>query len=432
MSLKKWDVIVVGAGCAGSAAAKRAAEKGLKTILLEKARKPGEKNVSGTNLNTIALMSPDLHYILDAPFERELKALKIHYVLDDRTTSIEERYGNNIALAIRRDVFDDWHAETAAKAGADLRKSTSVVDILKEDGKVAGMVTHEGETIRGEVVIDAGGVNSIVGRKAGLIPKRAGTALILYATINVKLTKEIIDERWQDAFEYYVGPGLGYKAWPWIFPKKDNVTLGAGGYMTSDLKNVNEYMQNFLNLPVVKKKLAGGKIQSWGLHIDPDQMLKKKCTDGLILTGDAAGFVMPFVGEGMPEAFRTGIYAADAVAEAIAKGDTSETFLSATYNDLCSSDMYMEGFRHIAELQKEAVLTLSEEELATLMQDMVMGGGFITSYIHTKWTEAAREKDMDKLQAAYDCLQFTAPYRSYGNAVQEEFQALWNERKRHL
>jgi electron transfer flavoprotein-quinone oxidoreductase len=429
MSSKKWDIIVVGAGCAGSAAAKRAAEKGLKTLLLEKARKPGEKNVSGTNLNTIALMSPDLHYILNAPFERELTALKVYFVLPDRTTSVEERYGNNIALAIRRDEFDNWHAETAAQAGAELKKSTSVVDIVIENEKVVGVVTHDGETIRSEVVIDAGGVNSIVGRKAGLIPKRTGSALILYATVNVKLTKEIIDDRWQGAFEYYVAPDTGYKAWPWIFPKKDSVTLGAGGYMTSDLKNVNEYMQNFLNLPVIKQKLAGGKIQSWGLHIDPDQMLDKKCTGGLILTGDAAGFVMPFVGEGMPEAFRTGIYAADAAAEAIAKRDTSETFLSTAYDDLCSSDMYMQGFRHIAELQKEAALSLSEAELATLMQDMVMGGGFITSYIHASWTKAAEEQNMEKLQAAYDCLQFTAPYRSYGNAVQEEFQAIWNQRK---
>jgi flavin-dependent dehydrogenase len=57
-----YDVIVVGAGCAGPAAAKKAAELGLKTLLLEKAAVPGQKNVSGTCLNTAALVDPDLHY----------------------------------------------------------------------------------------------------------------------------------------------------------------------------------------------------------------------------------------------------------------------------------------------------------------------------------------------------------------------------------
>jgi electron transfer flavoprotein-quinone oxidoreductase len=425
----KWDVIVVGAGCAGPAAAKRAAEKGLKTILLEKARKPGDKNVSGTNLNTLAINMPELHYLVDGPFEREFNTLRVNYILDDRTTAVEESYDGNIALAIRRDIFDDWHAKTALQAGADLRLSTAVTDVLRENGKVIGVVTDKGEKIRGEVIIDAGGVNSIVGRKAGLIKRRAGPSMILYATVNVSLTKELVDERWGSSFEYYLSPGICHKAWPWIFPKKDSVTLGTGGYMTSEIEDVNQYMQNFLNLQLVQKKLSGGKIRSWGLHLVTDELLEKNCTDRLILTGDAGGFVTPFLGEGMPEAFRSGIYAADTAVKAIDVGDTSETFLKTTYNDLCSSDTYMESFRHIASLQKEAILNSSEKDLTVLMQDVVMGGGFITNYIHTKWVEAAKEEDMEKLLLAYTYLQFLAPYRDFGNAKREEFKEIWKKRK---
>ena len=64
MNERSFDIIVVGAGCAGPAAAKRAAEKGLNVLLLEKAGTPGEKNVSGTCLQSAALSDSDLHYLL--------------------------------------------------------------------------------------------------------------------------------------------------------------------------------------------------------------------------------------------------------------------------------------------------------------------------------------------------------------------------------
>ncbi len=51
MGKNEYDIVIVGAGCAGPAAAKKAAELGLKVLLLEKSQKPGEKNVSGTCLN---------------------------------------------------------------------------------------------------------------------------------------------------------------------------------------------------------------------------------------------------------------------------------------------------------------------------------------------------------------------------------------------
>jgi len=65
--MANFDVIVVGAGCAGPAAAKKASELGLKTLLLEKAAIPGQKNISGTCLNAAALVDSDLHYLMDGP-----------------------------------------------------------------------------------------------------------------------------------------------------------------------------------------------------------------------------------------------------------------------------------------------------------------------------------------------------------------------------
>ncbi|MHA1259018.1 MAG: NAD(P)/FAD-dependent oxidoreductase [Candidatus Heimdallarchaeaceae archaeon] len=304
MKENEYDVIVVGAGCAGPAAAKKAAELGLKTLLLEKAQVPGEKNVSGTCLNGAALIDPDLQYLVEGPVERMIREMRTYHINADRTTVFHEIPSEGILLlSIRRDHFDSWHTEQARKAGAEVKLSTTVVDIIEEEGYIKGVVTDIGEKYFAKVVIDAAGVNSIVGRKAGLIPKRKGTNMILYVTLCVHLGEDVINERFGDCIEYYLAPGTQYKTWPWIFPKKDTVTLGTGGYMdknliTDEFPNVNKYMENFINLPVVKKKLEGGTITSWGLHLEFDEALEKRVKNGLILTGEAGGFVIPFLGEG--------------------------------------------------------------------------------------------------------------------------------------
>ncbi len=266
MKANHYDVIVVGAGCAGPAAAKKAAELGLNTLLIEKARVPGEKNVSGTCLNGTALLDPELHYLVEGPVERTIREMRTYHINSDRTTVFHEIPSEGILLlSVRRDHFDSWHTEQAKQAGATIKLSTSVVDVIEEDDFVRGIITDSGERYMARVVIDAGGVNSIVGRKTGLIPRRKGTNMILYTTLCIRLGEKVVNERFGDCIEYYLAPGTQHKTWPWIFPKRDTVTIGTGGYMDDNLinetySNINKYMENFLNLPIVKEKLEGGEI----------------------------------------------------------------------------------------------------------------------------------------------------------------------------
>jgi electron transfer flavoprotein-quinone oxidoreductase len=432
MADRQYDVIVVGAGCAGPAAAREAARLGLRTLLLEKARVPGEKNVSGTCLNSAALVDPDLHYLLDGPVEREIREMRTYHIAPDRTTVIHEIPAKGILLlSIRRDHFDAWHAEVARQAGAEVRLSTSVTGILEEAGAVAGVVTDGGEELTARVVIDAGGVNSVVGRKAGLIPRRDGQSMILYVTVAVRLGRETIDQRFGDCIEYYLSPGTQHKTWPWIFPKREVVTVGTGGYMDAELitdetPSVNTYMQRFLDLPVVRRKLEGGTISSWGLHLEFDEALDQRVRDGLILTGEAGGFVAPFLGQGMPEAFFTGIYAARAAAEALEHGEATRERLEGRFEELLGENLFMQAFRHVAAINKASILSKPDEEIVAMMQNVVMGGGFITNVLHNNWMRAAAEGDLAPVQEAYDFMEFVQPYREIGG----DFETLYNERKK--
>jgi electron transfer flavoprotein-quinone oxidoreductase len=428
MNEHSFDIVVVGAGCAGPAAAKRAAENGLKTLLLEKANVPGEKNVSGTCLQTAALSDPDLNYLLAGPVEREIRQMRTYQISDDRITVFEDIPTRGILLlSIRRDHFDAWHTEQARLAGAEVKLGTAVQDIVKEDGTIVGVVA-DGTTYQGRVIIDAGGVNSIVGRKAGLIGRRSGNCMILYVTANVLLGEEVIDERFGDTIEYYHGTGLQNRTWPWIFPKREVVTLGTGGYMNSDLisgdiTSVNDYMRNFMDYPIVADKLHGGRLVAWGCHLEYDDPLPSNTADNLILAGEAGGYVAPFLGEGMPEAFFTGVYAADAAREALVSGDTSAESLGRLYHDRIEQNAFLQGFYHVATKNKDAILASSDEEITAMMQNVSMSGGFITSAVHHNWMVGAEEEDLDKVQEALDFVEFITPYRTLG----EDFETLYEK-----
>ncbi|MEA2070676.1 MAG: NAD(P)/FAD-dependent oxidoreductase [Asgard group archaeon] len=431
MSNDTYDVIVVGAGCAGPAAAKKAAELGLKTLLVEKAQVPGEKNVSGTCLNMAALIDPDLQYIMTGPVEREIRKMTTYMINDERTTMFQEEPTDEsiLLLSIRRDKFDAWHTKQAEEAGAEVKLSTTIVDIIEEKGKVTGVLTDNGEKFYGKIIIDAGGVNSIVGRKAGLIPKRKGKKMILYVTVNVHLGEDIVNERFDDSIFYFLAPNIQHKTWPWIFPKKEVVTLGTGGYMdeelfNKDIQSINDYMQNYLELPVVKKLLDGGEIVAWGLHLEYDEPLEKRTKDGLILTGEAGGFVIPFLGEGMVEAFFTGIYAAEAAAKAIKENDYSAEKLEELIMERFNTNMFLQGFKYVAEKNKESILAQSDEEIINMMQNVAIGGGFISNAIHTNWMKGAEEEDMDRVQEALDFYQFIQPYRQVGSSAKEIYEEM--------
>jgi electron transfer flavoprotein-quinone oxidoreductase len=425
MGKKSYDVIIVGAGCAGPAAAKKAAELGLSALLIEKARKPGHKNVSGTGLNTVALGDPDLQYICAGPVEREIREMRTYMINAERVTIHHEIPSRGIVLlSIRRDEFDAWHTEQARMAGAEVMTGTAVTDLIQEKGTAVGVRVDSGEEFRAPVIIDSGGVNSVIGRQAGLIPQRAGTDMILYVTAAVELGKKTIDERFGDCIEYYLGPGTQHKVWPWIFPKRDVVTLGTGGYMTDDLitdafPTVNAYMDNFLNLPVVKKKLEGGRIVSHGLHLEFDGKLPRTTADGLILAGEAGGFVTPFLGEGMPESFFTGIYAAVAAARCIEKKDVSAEALSREFQEQMDANAFLNAFYFVASENKKSILSRTDEDTVNMMQNIVLSGGFITNAIHSKWREGAEKGDIGLVREAADFMDFLTPYRSVGFDFEE-------------
>jgi flavin-dependent dehydrogenase len=135
---------------------------------------------------------------------------------------------------------------------------------------------------------------------------------------------------------------------------------------------------------------------------------------------------MPFLGEGMPEAFFTGIYAAQASAKGIAEDDLSGPNLEALYEELLQANVFMQAFRHVAACNKASILSRTDDEIASMMQNVVLGGGFITNAVHTGWLSGAQEGDIEKVRQARDFLELLQPYRTAGS----DFDEIYAARKR--
>jgi flavin-dependent dehydrogenase len=183
-------------------------------------------------------------------------------------------------------------------------------------------------------------------------------------------------------------------------------------------------MRNFMQQPIVAKKLEGGRVVAWGLHLEFDNTLPQTVGDGLLLTGEAGGFVAPFLGQGMPEAFFTGIYAAEAAGKAIAAGDLSRAALEPHFRERLEGNTFLQVFHHVAAQNKASILTQSDEEISTMMQNVAMGGGFITNVVHNKWMRGAAEEDLGPVKEALDFMGLLGPYRQIGS----EFETIYRER----
>lgn len=378
--MSEYDLIIVGAGPGGSVAAKIGAENGLKTLFIERGRIPGEKNSSGCGLGPrIWRDFPELmkNFIGNPklPSQRPAKLIYAHYIGEDHLLRYTEAWGPSdsvtywpakewIVMACYRSDFDPWLAEFATKAGAELKTSTLVIDLLKdENGKVSGVVTDKGEKINGKVVIGADGVVSTVSRASGLQYKWGKKAVTTVPQIDFSADPKKIDEALGDASSgIWAGPDFpaAYQVW-----FHDGMHIGFGNWLGwfVEHKNPMSYMNKIVNIPHFQKlcQLTDAKPREIQCHLLPWTWNPVRThTDNVILVGDAAGFPCPLEAEGVYPAMITGKLAVETAINCISNGDTSKRAFDAYDEAWKKSSVGIEfrGGRSLAEMWRASMFDL--------------------------------------------------------------------------
>jgi electron transfer flavoprotein-quinone oxidoreductase len=344
-----FDVIVVGAGLSGSAAAAIAARGGLKVAVIERGQNPGSKNYFGGALYTHSLLEiyPDL-WDRKPPLERPVTETGFWFLSKDGLVKATVQGGKvnskpiDAYVALRAK-FDAWWAEQAQKEGAFIIPKTLVVDFIRENGKVVGVVTDRAQgEIYAPVVIISEGVNNLLTQKLGLAKHDIkGDSAALAVKQLISLPSSTINSRFgltdndHGAALSVMGdvsmglPGLGF-----LYTGVDCVSIGVGVTLEA-LREAHvkpyELLQRYMNHPMIAPLIAGGRLMEYGAHIIPEggwKDMPQLYADGVMVAGDAASMVNALHWEGTNMAIVAGKTAAETAIEAHQKKDFSAQSLS--------------------------------------------------------------------------------------------------------
>ncbi|MCS5719944.1 geranylgeranyl reductase family protein [Herbiconiux sp. CPCC 205763] len=330
-----WDVLVVGAGPAGSSAARTAAEAGASVLLLDRSPFPRYKTCGGGLLGESLRLIPE-----------RARATIESRVADTRFTS---RFGRPFRLRradpylamVQRIEFDQALVEAAQDAGARFVDGVAVREITQpgDDSPLVGATTPEESvdpaddaaivsgsdavprepddasdplitvrttagTVRARVVIGADGTGGRVGRYVGVTP----------GGIDLGLEDEIAmpadDTRWRDTV--YLDWGGASGSYAWVFPKGESLTVGV-----IQRKGAPDATRDYLAAWRAHLGLAGARTLHSSGHLTQWRTDSSPLRRGRVLVaGDAAGLLEPWTREGISFALRSGAWAGAAAAGA--------------------------------------------------------------------------------------------------------------------
>ncbi len=308
MSSKRFDVVVVGGGPAGVAAAKASAKTGAKTLLLEKnpaimAIKPCGQAVSAHTFET-AGVNPTPPMILNRVSARV-------YAPNGTSVKIPET-----GYLINKTLLLQEIAVQAAEHGAEIHVNEPFIRFMRrDDGLIVRTPKAEYEC---SVLIGADGYNSRVARILGVNEKSEPIPTLQYLMAGSRL--ENVDE-----IRIYVGNEIAPKGYAWLFPFSEKLAEVGLGVRGAPLK---PYMDRVLE--ILRKELGSAQvIDNRGAPVPVGGVISKYIFDRVILIGDAAGMVIPMTGGGIHSSIAAGIAAGEVAGEASQEGDVSEERLRA-------------------------------------------------------------------------------------------------------
>jgi digeranylgeranylglycerophospholipid reductase len=358
----EYDVIVVGAGLAGAMAAYKAAKEGASVLMVE--RHPE----IGSPVRCAEGISEKVNEFLDiekeCPWCVSQKIKGAALVSPNGTEVFLWRKG----YVLNKPLFNDFLVRAAKEEGAKVLLNTKAVGLeMKADANCLKVRESNKERVfSAKVIIGAGGIKSSVARMAGL--RKGKINLEDIAVCYQELLQQSKSENSDTAYLFF-GNEFAPHGYGWRFPKGNglmNCGIGISGQVIKDTKiPVGQYYSRFYGkifpapteIEILKKEHA---------QISVGLPLERRTANRIIIAGEEAGFVDPFLGAGNYFAMKTGKVAGKVAAEAVNNNDTSRNGLLAFEEETSEIVDIVKNLYNA----REVIQGLTDEELDNIAEIM--------------------------------------------------------------
>jgi len=330
-----YDIIIVGAGPAGTSAAIYAKQKGLKAIILEKNTFPRDKICGDALSGKSVKYMRELNILDDVPnlngstIRRITFGSPAHKQFDIHLNNPLNKGNIKEGYVIPREIYDNFLFEKA-KEVTEIKENFHVKDLLYNKDKIIGVkgnLKKDKHEIYAPLILGCDGAKSTIARKLGYhMEDEENTAIAIRCYYEgVKGLTDQIELHFVDE----VLPGYF-----WLFPAGDNVAnIGLGlskKYAKKDERKLSKVLDDVTSSPFFKDRFSNAKQlekpKGWSLPLGRIQ--RPSHGDGFMLLGDAAGLIDPFTGEGIGNAMASAKFAIEVAVEAKKNNDYSKSKLS--------------------------------------------------------------------------------------------------------
>lgn len=365
MKKLKTDILIIGGGPVGCTAGRFAALGGADVIIAEKRQEIGSPVRCGEGI--AADIFPEIGLEENEQWIRNrVEGARLISASGNIWTVEGKDLADEVGMVIDRDKFDKDVAAWALSAGARIMLQTSMDELMVENGQVRGCrgtCSGENITITAGIVIAADGYESTIAHQAGLDTKldRKDVETCLQYTLGG------VDHQTKYC-DFYLGGKNVPGGYIWVFPKSRtevNVGLGIQLSRIEQKGMVKKYLDRFVKQhPVLKE---GSPISMVGGGVSVSKPMKKTISPGFMVVGDAARMIDPLTGGGLANGLIAARWAGKVGAEAIKKGDKSESLLQ-KYETGWRNQLEEKMYRNY--MAKELLLKQSDETVDNILHTL--------------------------------------------------------------